>query len=318
MTLKEYQKKFKRAIARYVMVVCAWLARHLPFPCIKSIMSFVAIVCTPLMVRLRRIARDSLEIAFGKEKDLKERNKIMEDCFKGFSQAIGELLYYQEHPGEVSRQYSSIEGKENLDAALAQGKGAIAVTAHFGNFALMLLQFVSLGYKVNVIMRRIRDEKVGAHALHVMTKVGVNTIFSMPRRECVVNSIKRLRENEILVILLDQHFGGDGGVFVDFFGKKAATATGPMVFSSRTGAPIIPIFNIRENDGRYKIVIEPPLEIEEHEDEEAKTIINISKITKIIERYVREYPHLWGWMHCRWKTCSESVQASVALEENKT
>ena len=146
------------------------------------------------------------------------------------------------------------------------------------------------------------DKKVEEFLLAKRTKSGLKTIYTLPREQCVTSSIKVLRSNEILFIPLDQNFGNGSGVFVDFFGQKAATATGPIIFAKRTEAPILPMFIIRQRDDRHKIIIEPPLELEERENEEEMILINTTQITNLIERYIRQYPHEWGWMHRRWKS----------------
>ena len=117
-----------------------------------------------------------------------------------------------------------------------------------------------------------------------------------------MKSLRVLRRNGLLFIPIDQNFGGEGGVFVDFFGRKAATAPGPAVFSSRTGAPILPMFIVREGDDNHKIIIEKPVVLENVGDDKESVRHNMSKVTAIVEKYIRKYPHEWAWMHRRWKT----------------
>ena len=85
-------------------------------------------------------------------------------------------------------------------------------------------------------------KKLEDHLYHKRLAAGLKTIYAIPRKACVNESIKVLRDNEMLFVPLDQNAGSGGSVFVDFFGQKAATATGPIIFSRRTGAPIIPMF----------------------------------------------------------------------------
>ena len=89
---------------------------------------------------------------------------------------------------------------------------------------------------------------------------------------------------------------------VDFFGQKAATATGPAVFAMRTGAAIIPMFILRQENDQHKIVIEPPVPLEGREDEKETIAATMTKITNLIEQYIRCHPHEWAWMHRRWKS----------------
>ena len=166
----------------------------------------------------------------------------------------------------------------------------------------MMLELAQEGYKINVIMRQARDKKIADYILKLMTARMVNTIYTHPRRRCVSAAFRVLRDKEILFVLVDQHFGSDGGVMVDFFGRKAATATGPVVFAERSGAPILPFFCIRDGKENHRVIIEPPIPIETGEDREAATQATIGNITHLIEQYIRRYPEEWGWMHRRWKT----------------
>ena len=121
------------------------------------------------------------------------------------------------------------------------------------------------------------------------------------RVTCVNTTIEALRNNELVFITLDQHFG-TAGVFVDFFGKKAATATGPVVLAQRTKAALVPCFIIRQKDDTHIIRFEPAMRLELAESEEETVRLNVQKITSVIESYIRRFPAEWGWMHRRWKT----------------
>jgi KDO2-lipid IV(A) lauroyltransferase len=116
----------------------------------------------------------------------------------------------------------------------------------------------------------------------------------------VEKSLEVLRQNKILFIQLDQNFG-TGGIFVDFFGKKAATAKGPIIFALRTKAAVVPMFIYRENDNMQRLVIEPEVEISQGKDFPDTVCRTAQKLTDIIEMYVRWHPRDWGWVHRRWK-----------------
>ena len=301
MNLKDSIKNFKRAMARYGLFSAAWLLDRLPYGAVHFLGRFLTTVGFRFVVRQRQIARESLEIAFGQEKSPQEIREIVRKCFANLGQGMIEMLYLMSHP-ELTDQKVLWEGREHLEKALAQGKGVIAVTAHFGNFPLMMLCCARKGYATNSIIRPTRDEKVEEYLLRRRKECGVRTVYALPRRECVSQSLKALANNEVLFIPLDQNFGSGGGVFVDFFGQTAATATGPVVFARRAKAPILPMFIVRQGDDTHKIIVEPPVEMEERGDEDEAIAVNIAKITKLIESYIRRYPHEWGWMHRRWKS----------------
>ncbi len=301
MTWSERMKIWKRTFARNSFFTVTRLMRNLSYCSMRAITKVFFAMGFPFLIKQKRIARESLAIAFGQEKISQEIDQIFKSCFWNVSQGMMELMYYMEHPQWISKM-SYFDGKEHLDRALQKGHGVIAVSAHFGNFPLMLLRCVQEGYKTSAIIRPARDEEMEKYFLNLRTKLGLTTIYSQPRKVCVDQSLRALRNNELLFIPLDQNFGSAAGVFVDFFGEKAATATGPVVFAMRTTAPIVPMFIIRESDDRHRIIIEEPLEIEYRDSDKETLEFNTAKITKVIERYIRKYPQEWGWMHRRWKS----------------
>ncbi len=294
-------KRLGRATARWGMFLFYGMFKYFPYWFVMGFSRIALPIGLSLTVRHKRVARQSLETAFGQEKSSSEREAIVKKCFANGGKNMVELVYYISHP-EKTKDVFSVEGQEHLDNALAQGKGVVAVTAHFGNFPLMMLYCATMGYNVSTILRPVRDKKLESFLSRKRRETNMGGIYAVPRRKCITDSLKKLRDNGILFIPLDQNHGDRGGVYVDFFGKKAATATGPVVYAKRTGALIVPMFVVREGKDRHKIYIEPPMELEEKEGEDQTVIYNTAKITKIIESYIRRFPHEWGWMHKRWKS----------------
>jgi Kdo2-lipid IVA lauroyltransferase/acyltransferase len=93
------------------------------------------------------------------------------------------------------------------------------------------------------------------------------------------------------------------GVFVDFFGTPACTASGIARVALRTGAAVIPAFMIWDSVlNKYRLRFEPPIELVRTGDDEADVIANTERFTKAIEDIVRRFPEQWLWVHRRWKT----------------
>jgi KDO2-lipid IV(A) lauroyltransferase len=296
-------KKFLRAIGRNTLFISRWVISRLPYPAFRILTPFFVAIGRPFIKRKKSIVLENLHTAFGGEKTEQEINGILDRYFDNIGFGMIELIYFLDRPKKIMEKVT-IEGKENLDEALNKGRGAILLSAHFGDFILMYLRVALAGYKTNCIMRRMKDAQFEEYISDYLNKNGVRKIYSLPHRQCVARSLKSLHDNQILFILLDQNYGEDGGVFVDFFGQPAATATGPVVFSQRSGAPILPVFIVRDGTaGRHKIIIDPPVKLEAAQDEQSGLTGNTAQLTKIIEGYIRSYPHEWGgWMHRRWKS----------------
>lgn len=300
MAFKETGKLFRRFLARNSLYLCSLTVKLLPKLWLYCFAEIVAFLGYHIAIKQRKIALESLGIAFGESLSYDKRRKIALDCFKNMAKSGLELLYILENPS-FAKGLVDVEGEHNLSNALNKGNGVIAVSAHFGNFPLALTKLRQAGYKVNVVLKRMRDDKVENFLEERRKNLGIKSIYASPRQLCVESSLKALRNNEILFIQLDQNFG-TAGVFVDFFGEKAATATGPVVFALRTQAAVVPLFIVREENDKHKIIIEPEVIIEKKDTQEETLQFNIQKITTIIETYIRKYPEEWGWIHRRWKS----------------
>ncbi len=301
MKTKSLIKSFQRGLARNGLKATCWLIDNIPSRISYVISHFLLAIGYVFIARHKRIAGESMDIAFGNTKPEAEKKALIKKCFFDFGYGMFELLYCLSHPQAIDKKIS-LEGLPYLEAALAKGKGVVAVTAHFGNFPLMMLYFARKKYPISCIIRPTRDEDLTKLLHQKREQAGLKTIYAVPRIECVNQSLKALRSNEILFIPVDQNFGSGSGVYVDFFGQKAATATGPIVFARRTEAVVLPMFIVHEGKDNHRIIIEAPINIEEKSDDRETLTFNMSTITRLVEQYVRKYPSEWAWMHRRWKS----------------
>jgi KDO2-lipid IV(A) lauroyltransferase len=300
MDAKKIRKSFSRFAAWIGINTCSLIVKVIPSSYLYAFAKNIAALAYIFAKKHKKIALDSLGIAFGEEKSPQEIERIAKDCFIYLAKSAVELMFFFDKPQALKNRVQ-IQGKENLDQALACGRGVILVSAHFGNFPLLLGRLAMEGYKVGGIMKPMHDPGMEKIFLRKREKFGVRTIYSQPRSECVNNSIQALRNNELIFIPIDQNFG-TGGVFVDFFGRKAATATGPVILAQRTKAALIPCFILRQPDDQHRIIFQAELKLEEGKDPQDVILVNIQKLTGIIEFYIRKYPAEWGWIHRRWKS----------------
>ena len=300
MDFKKVKKSFSRILGWLGLHLCSLIIKITPDRFIYRFAKMISSLAYCFAKKQKNIAFDSLKIAFGKEKSKEELDRIVRQCFDYIAKSAVELMFLMNKP-QLLKDRVDIVGRENLEKALSRKRGVILVSAHFGNFPLLLGRLAVEGYKTAGIMRPMRDSRVEKVFLEKREKFGVKTIYSQPRHLCVNNTILSLRNNELVFIPIDQNFG-TSGVFVNFFGRKAATATGPVIFAQRTKAALIPCFILRQKDDRHKIVFEPALDLQEGSNPQETVLINIQKLTDIIETYIRKYPAEWGWIHRRWKS----------------
>jgi KDO2-lipid IV(A) lauroyltransferase len=300
MDTKKIRTSFNRFLAWFAISLCSLIVKIIPASSLYAFATSIGNLGYFVASKHRKIALESLNTAFGREKTPQEIESIAKTSFVHMLKSMVELMFFFDKPAAL-KDRAIILGKENFDKALASGRGVILISAHFGNFPLLLGRLAVEGYKVGGIMKPMRDVGMEKMFFKKREKFGVRTIYSQPRNECVRSSIQALRDNESIFIPIDQNFG-TGGIFVDFFGQKAATATGPVILAQRTKAALVPVFIIRQSDDTHKIIFEPEVELVDGKDSHDFILINIQRLTNVIETYIRKYPVEWGWIHRRWKS----------------
>ena len=301
MNLKKLQKKFVYQLGWFALRLCSLTVRVMPESWAYAFARLLGLFWYAFSNRHRKVALENLNAVFGATENSSWIRRMAKDCFISMTTSAVELLLLTQKDPDVFRtQRIKLVNRHYLDQALSQKKGVILASAHFGNFPLMLVGLAFAGYKSAAVMRPIKVKRIADFFEADRQRFGVNTIMTIPRTACVAAILRALRDNQAIFIPLDQNFG-TGGVFVDFFGRPAATATGPVVLAQRTGAKIVPSFIIRNADRTHTIVFERPLELENGANDAETVKINVQRITGIIESYVRRFPAEWSWIHKRWK-----------------
>jgi KDO2-lipid IV(A) lauroyltransferase len=261
----------------------------------KGLASFVFFIWR----KRRGIIIENLKLAFGPSLDKKEMKRLYRGIVSNIGKGLAETLKLPSLPDRFFDDIN-VTGLDHLRDAINQGKGVIAVSAHLGNFTLIGRKLSLLGYRFNDINRDPHN-RWGVKMFEWITKFeGVTYIPDKPKNLCIKKSIECLKNGEILFIPNDLS-AVSGGIYVDFFGYEVPTFKGPVTLSMRSGAPILPLFIVWDDDGRQRMIIEPPIPLIRGGRIEEDIHKNISHITKIIEGYVRRYPTQWWWVHRRWK-----------------
>jgi len=258
-----------------------------------------------LSARYRNVALNNLRAAFGDEKSEAEIRAIAKQVFRHFSRGAVEFFYLLALKREQVDSMIDVDGLEHIDSALAEGKGCIVITAHYGNWELLARKLVIRGYKVNVIARDSDDPGMTGTTTRIRESGGYQ-VFD--KDQPLIGAMRALRRNEVLGILPDQN--DSRGIFAPFFGRPVATATGPAMFSLKSGAPLVPMFAPRLPDGKYKATAYPRIDFTPTGNEEADTQALTALINLAIEREVRAHPNQWLWLHDRWKMTPEAPNSA--------
>jgi len=179
-----------------------------------------------------------------------------------------------------------------FDAALAEGRPVMMITAHFGHYlaARIALQAHS-GQPIGCLFRRMANPYFNEAYVEAFYKTGA-PMFEQGRRG-MVEMVRTLKNNGVIAIVSDLH--AQGGEELMFFGKPAVTSVLNAELAIKYNAVMIPCYAIRQPNGiDFEIMLHDPVE---HSDPKTMTQF----ITDDLEKMVRQHMGQWFWVHRRWK-----------------
>lgn len=238
----------------------------------------------------RKQTEANLLLAFP-EKSESERAAIAAGMYNHFGYTVADFVRGSIRTDEEYVSTTTVEGEENFDKALAEGKGVLLVTAHLGNWERFGHWFYLKNVSVSGVARDANDDEITERVTKIRGERGARMLSrGRAAREILV----RLKAGEVIFILPDQNADD---AFIPFFGHMAGTALGPAVLHLKTKAPILPACMLRTGPGTYRIVFREPLHALEGESaEELMTRVNAE-----IEAMIRLAPEQYLWMHDRWR-----------------
>ncbi|MBC8527516.1 MAG: lysophospholipid acyltransferase family protein [Candidatus Cloacimonetes bacterium] len=232
------------------------------------------------------------------EKSDKDIKRIAKETFINFSKYAIEFCWFSTKSIEEKNKYVSICGLENIDIALSYGKGLILLTGHFGNWELggqIIAQYTN---KLYAVARKQRNSYFNNFINNIRTS---NKAHIIPQKYAFRGIVKAVKNNNIILILGDQN-AGKHGIFVDFFGKPASTYPGTAKIALKFGCPIIFSACLRQPNGKNRLYIEKPIFLKQKESPDIDVKNYTQELTSLLEKWIRQYPSQWFWLHRRWKT----------------
>ena len=283
----------------WLVVVVVRAIGILPRPLAHGVGILIGKLVYVLHPRLRRVGHRNLAMALP-EKSAAERRRILRGVYVSLGRLLGEACLFANYTRANAAEIAVYQGFENFEAAEKRGKGVLLLTAHLGGWEVGSFFHSLMGHPMQIVVRPLDNPGVDAlvtryRGLHGNSMIG--------KQEFARGLIGAMRRNETVGILMDTNMTPPQGVFVDFFGIPACTASGLARIAQRTDATVVPAFTIWDAVLRkYRVEFDRPIELVRSGNDDADAVANTARFTQAIERYVRRYPDQWLWVHRRWKT----------------
>jgi KDO2-lipid IV(A) lauroyltransferase len=263
---------------------------------VGAAIGWLAYAATP---RLRQVGLRNLALAFP-DTPAVERKQILRAMYRQLGWQLAEFCHMPGYTLERANQFIRYEGLENYLAAQRRGNGVLVLTGHLGAWEMSSFYHSLAGHPMGMVIRRLDNPWIDRLVNDIRTQHGNRVL---PKDDFARGLIAAMRAGETVGVLMDTNMTPPQGVFVDFFGHEACTASGVARVALRTGAAVLPGFLVWEAaEKKYVLHFLPELKLVDTGDSEADAVANTQLFTTALENVIRQYPEQWLWVHRRWKT----------------
>jgi len=292
------RRKLEFVAVRALIALMGLLPRRLA----RHIGATIGALAFVFLARLRRVGFRNLEIAFPSLGNA-ERVAILRSEYRNLGWLLAEFCQMRKYTPENTSGFLRYDGLRHYLNARETGQGVLVLTGHLGAWELSSFYHSLMGYPMSMVIRRLDNELVDRLVNGVRCLHGNKVVH---KDDFARGLISAMRNGETVGILMDTNMTPPQGLFVDFFGRQACTASGMARVALKTGAVVLPGFLLWEDATKsYVLHFGAPLELIRSGDNEADIAANTALFTKVLEDYIHRYPGQWLWLHRRWKTRPE-------------
>lgn len=224
---------------------------------------------------------------------------IIRGCWENLGQGVAEFVKMPRFSDEEIKSLVETDGFEEVQKSYAAGKGVVFLTAHYGSWEWGPRLFLSKGMRMAVVARKVKNPYVNDMVTRIRSANGARVIFA---REAVRGSIRWLKDGGLLAILID-HRITEGGMQVPFLGRAAHTTSLPAILALRYSMPVLPSHCWRdEGSGKIKFNFGAPMDFSDLGQSQEDIFEATLRMNCEVEKWVKERPEQWLWIHNRWKT----------------
>ncbi len=283
----------------WLVLIVARTLGALPRGLARLLAGLLAFTVYHSLGRLRRVGERNLVLAFP-EVPSKRRRAELRGVYRHLGWQLVEFCRMTRYTAENTRDWIRTEGLDHYLAAQARGKGVLIVTGHLGAWELSSFYHSLMGYPMGMVIRRLDNRRLDAY-VNAIRCLHDNRVLH--KDDFARGLLGAMRAGETVGILMDTNMTPPQGVFVEFFGRQACTASGLARVALKTGAAVLPGFMLWETaEKKYVLHFGPELVFGRSGDAEADMVAATQQCASATEAWIRRYPDQWLWIHRRWKT----------------
>lgn len=228
-------------------------------------------------------------------------DRVAREMVRQHARAWVDFFHYGQRPPEDAlAQFASLDGLEHMDAAMAEGRGVILLTAHAGNYELGGLLLKARNLRVHAVYKPDRFEAVERLREDLRAQGGVVGIPVDGIGFSTLPLVKLLREGRLVGMQGDRDFSLNG-VPMPFFGREVPFPRGPWELAAMTGAPIVTSFFYTDEDRRFHARFSAPIRVQGGRGERMAAIEHgMRAYVADLEALIRQHPSQWYCFYPFW------------------
>lgn len=287
------RKHIKHQAAYWLLLGLKQLVLWIPFRLAKKIAEILAVLGYYLVKKNRVRILYNLKHIYNSKLTEPDLGKLAKATYKHWAKCVIELLSIPKLSAEKLKQLIRIEGQANLDAVRKLNQGVVCVLAHYGNWELLGAYYAKVHHEsISVVGNELYDKKLDRLLNQIREQAGLKILN---RGNALKASLTAIKNKEVLAIMADYDGGGET-IQLPFFESTITFPTAPLYFAYRSGAPVLPVFVIRQPDDTHCVYIEKPLSIGKEQDISTDFKHFITEFVSLIETYISRAPTQWVWM----------------------
>jgi KDO2-lipid IV(A) lauroyltransferase len=252
----------------------------------------------------RRVVMDNIDLVFGKSLSRGQKIHLAKAFYSHLATSIKEMVYLRFMSEQQLRESVEVRGKEHMLNAVAQKRGVLVLTGHFGSWEFAPLggiaNFKQFHGQFHFIRRTLNNKMIERFLFRRYHRAGLHII---PKQNALSQVCDALDQNHAVIFVLDQHatLENRDGIAVEFFGKKAGTYRSLASFARHTGVPVVPAASYRLETGRHVLEFYDPIVFQDYDSTTESLYQNTLAYNQALERIILAHPEQWLWLHKRWK-----------------
>jgi KDO2-lipid IV(A) lauroyltransferase len=274
-------------------------SRYVPLPLSWPIAHAAAWIVSHTMPSVRDALVDNLRAVFPHETDAQLRRRAYRTCHT-YTDDWMDFMRSISWPREKVLERFSFERADLLRDALALGRGAILVTGHFGNWEAGAVLMKALQVPLTVVAMPEPDPNVNRIRHRVRRELDADTIEVRQSLDTALQIRRRLAEGRAVAMLMDRHVERDR-VPVTMFGRRTHFMGAPALLAYLTGAPLVPIFLVREGRGRFRARPQAPIFVDRAGDRDEQVRHAAQCVATLLEREIAARPECWYQFYRYWE-----------------